>query len=249
MRRLFAAFAVLLISTFLISISWAEKPPSPDDIVSRADEIRSPRMDYTVSVTITSKRPGGAERKAEYEVLVKSKERTVIKTLSPQADRGRTLLMIGRDLWAFLPDISKPIRISLQQRLIGEVANGDIARANFSGDYAPKLLRTDEIAKKKYFVLELTANSEEITYGRVLYWVRAGDFHPFKAEFYASSGRLLKTCSYTDYRTLAGRERPSKLVLEDPLTKGSSVIEYHGMNAGELPEKFFTKDYMKKLKY
>src|SRR5574337_203794 len=168
MRRIFAIVAVLFISVLPATISRAATPPTADEIVSRADEIRSPRTGYTVGVTITSKRPGGEEKKAEYEVLVKGRDRTVIKTLSPQADRGRTLLMLGRDLWAFLPDISKPIRISMQQRLIGEVANGDIARADFSGDYAPKLVRTDDIEKKKYFVLELTANSGEVTYGRVL---------------------------------------------------------------------------------
>lgn len=249
MRRLFVTVIVAFVSILTVPVSRAAAPLSADEIVSRADEIRSPRTDYTVGVAITSKRPGSGDRKAEYEVLVKGRDRTVIKTLSPPADRGRTLLMLGRDLWAFLPDISKPIRISLQQRLIGEVANGDIARADFSGDYAPKLVRTDDIEKKKYFVLELIANSDEVTYGRVLYWVRVADFRPFKAEFYASSGRLLKTCSYTDYRTLANRERPSKLVIEDPLTKGASIIEYYGMNTVDLPEKLFTKDHMKKLKY
>ncbi len=243
---------ILLTALFmtLVSIAKAGVTPSAAKIIIKADEIRSPQIDYTVDVTVTSVKPEGAKSEARYEVLVKSGESTIIKTLSPPIDRGRTLLMIGRDMWVFLPDLSKPVRISLQERLIGEVANGDIARTNFSGDYNPKLLRTEELEGNKYYVLELTAKNEEVTYNRVVYWVRTDNFYPYKAEFYAVSGRLLKLCFYEDYKELAGRKRPAKLILKDPLVKGQvSTIEYRNMKITELPEKYFTKDYMKKLKY
>src|SRR3990170_6258731 len=230
--------------------SFSAQAPAADEIVAKADEIRSPQLDYTVGVTVVSMKPGAEPREARYEVLVKGKEKTIIKTLSPEADRGRTLLMLGRDLWAYLPDISKPIRISLQQRLLGEVANGDIARANFSGDYKAVLLRTEKIEKASYHVLELTAAGEDVTYNRVVYWVRADNYRPYKAEFHALSGRLLKTCIYDGYKEMAGRMRPSRLTLSDPLTKGQlSTIEYHDMKVKGLPDKLFTKDYMKKIKY
>lgn len=247
-RRLIPA---LVLSALLIpAAAYCAKAPSADEIVAKADEIRSPQLDYTVGAVVTSIRPDGARKEAAYEVLVKGKDKTIIKTLSPEFERGRTLLMLGRDLWAFLPDISKPVRISLQQRLLGEVANGDIARANFSGDYKASLLRTEKAGKASYHVLELTAVSEDVTYNRVVYWVRSDNYQPHKAEFYAVSGRLLKTCVYEGYKTMAGRMRPSKLTLSDPLTKGRlSTIEYHDMKVKGLADKLFTKDYMKKLKY
>ncbi|HEY4707916.1 MAG TPA: outer membrane lipoprotein-sorting protein [Thermodesulfobacteriota bacterium] len=230
--------------------SFSALAPPADEIVAKADEIRSPQLDYTVGVTVVSMKPGAEPREARYEVLVKGKDKTIIKTLSPAFERGRTLLMLGRDLWAYLPDISKPIRISLQQRLLGEVANGDIARANFSGDYKAVLLKKEKIEKASYHVLELTAIGDDVTYNKVLYWVRSEDYRPHKAEFYALSGRLLKTCVYGEYREMAGRMRPSRLTLSDPLVKGQlSTIDYHDMKVKGMPEKLFTKDYMKKLKY
>lgn len=42
----------------------------------------------------------------------------------------------------FMPDVSQPVRLSLAQRLTGQVANGDLARANFASDYHPKILRS-----------------------------------------------------------------------------------------------------------
>jgi hypothetical protein len=78
--------------------------------------------------------------------------------------------------------------------------------------------------------------------------VRQSDFRPQKAEFYSLSDRLLKTCVYRDYRMIAGRVRPSRLVMQDALREGEeSVLEYRDMRVRDLPDKMFTKDYLKHL--
>ena len=95
------------------------------------------------------------------------------------------MLMKGRDLWLFLPSVSQPARISLAQRLTGQVANGDLARPNFGGDYTPKLLRRDTINGENYHVLELTAVDRAVTYHKIIYWVKEANFWPHRAEFYS----------------------------------------------------------------
>ena len=57
---------------------------------------------------------------------------SIIMVTEPASDRGQILLLKGHDLWIFLPAVSQPVRLSLAQRLTGQVANGDLARANFS---------------------------------------------------------------------------------------------------------------------
>ncbi len=147
-----------------------------------------------------------------------------------------------------MPDVSQPIRIALSQRLTGQVANGDLARANFAADYNPKLLRSETIGKDSYHVLELIAVDRSVTYQKVVYWVRQKDNWPFKAEFYSLSNRLLKTCKYENYQTMEGKLRPTRLVMEDALKSGEqSVLEYNSMKLKDLPDKIFTKDYLKKL--
>ena len=224
--------------------------PSAEEILEKADEARSPQLDFKVFVNITSIKPGRNPRIAKYEVFIKGRNKTLIKTLYPNVERGTSTLMIDYDLWVFLQTISKPLRISLQQRLIGEVATGDITRVNFSGDYNSKILRIENIDEKEYYVLELLAKDERVTYHRVILWVQKDNFHPVKAEFYAVSGRILKICSYEDYQEVLGRLRPTRLVLDDPLVQGQkSILEYSDMTLTDLPEKYFTKTYLKKLKY
>ena len=126
----------------------------------------------------------------------------------PASERGQIMLMKGRDLWVFLPNVSQPVRVPLSQRLTGQVANGDLARANFAGDYTPKLLRTERVDGETMHVLELSANDRGVTYHKVMYWVRQSNHWPHRAEFYSVSDRLLKTAHYQNFVKLGGTRAP-----------------------------------------
>jgi outer membrane lipoprotein-sorting protein len=217
-------------------------------VVESSDQIRFPRGGFQVDVSIASTTSGKDSEVHKYRILSKGNENTIVITTEPASDSGQVLLMKDRDLWIFLPDISQPVRLSLSQRLTGEVANGDLARANFSGDYNPKLVRTETVDGDLYNVLELSAVDRGVTYHRVMYWVRKSDARPLKAEFYSLSDRLLKTCHYQNYQKMAGQMRPTRLVMEDALKQNEqSVLEYSNMRLKDLPDKMFTKDYMKKI--
>jgi len=226
----------------------AERDQTATAILQKADEARFPSQGIEVGGKIRTSEGNEAPETREYQVLSKGNDNTIVMTLTPAAERGQILLMKGRDLWLFVPNVSQPVRLSLAQRLTGVVANGDIARANFSGDYAPKLLGTEKIEGQGYYVLDLTAVDRTVTYPRVKYWVSQSSYLPYKAEFYSLSDRLIKTCQYENFRQLAGRIRPARLVMVDALRSESrSVMEYDDMKPRELPDKVFTKDYLKKL--
>ena len=111
--------------------------------MEKADQIRFPQEGFQVDVAIVTTSPNQAPEERKFRVLSKGNENTIVQVTEPASERGQIMLMKGRDLWVFMPNISQPVRLSLAQRLTGQVANGDLARANFVGDYAPKLLRTE----------------------------------------------------------------------------------------------------------
>ena len=249
-----ALFAVCVL--FLSSAGQAQETPPPvatDDpvarsIVEKADLVRFPAEGFQVDINITSTQSGQNSELRKYRVLSKGNSNTVVMVTEPASERGQIILMKGRDLWVFMPDVSQPIRLALSQRLTGQVANGDLARANFAADYNPKLLRTEMIGSETYNVLELIAVDRSVTYQKVVYWVRQKDNWPFQAEFYSLSNRLLKTCKYENYQAMEGRMRPTRLVMVDALKAGEqSILEYNSMKLRDLPDKVFTKDYLKKL--
>lgn len=217
-------------------------------IVEKADQVRFPAEGFQVDIVINTSQAERSPEQRKYRVMSKGNENTVVMVTEPASERGQIILMKGRDLWVFMPEVSQPVRISLAQRLTGQVANGDLARANFAGDYNPKVLRNETIDGETYVVLELTAVDRSVTYQKVLYWVNQKNSWPFKAEFYSLSNRLLKKASYEDFKSLAGRVRPTRLVMEDALRSGEkSVLEYSEMKLRDLPDRVFTKEYLKKL--
>jgi outer membrane lipoprotein-sorting protein len=251
--RTISLIALLALAPFAGAVQAADPAAVEPDakarkIVEDADRIRFPAEGFQVDVSIVTT---GKDRDADqhtYRVLSKGNENTVVMITEPTAERGQIMLMKGHDLWIFLPNVSQPVRLSLSQRLTGQVANGDLARANFAGDYNPRLVRTDTLEDDNYDVLELTAVNRSVTYPRVLYWVNAKTSAPYKAEFYSASNRLLKTCNYGKYEKVLGVLRPTELVMTDALHEGEqSVLTYAHMKLRDLPDKVFTKDYLKKL--
>ena len=250
-----AVLSALLLILSTLPCRAQETPPqvtaedaAARSIIEKSDLVRFPAEGFQVDVSVTSTQSGESAELRKYKVLSKGNSNSVVMVTEPASERGQIMLMKGRDLWVFMPDVSQPIRIALSQRLTGQVANGDLARANFAADYNPRILRTETIVKEDYNVLELIAVDRGVTYQKVVYWVRKRDHWPFKAEFYSLSNRLLKTCKYENYQTMQGRQRPTRLVMEDALRSGEqSVLEYGNMKLRDLPDKIFTKDYLKKL--
>ena len=246
---------VMLLGLFVIS-AFAQTDTSvqsddtnlPREILEKSDQIRFPRESFQVDIAVTTTAPNQPEDVHKFRVLSKGNENSVVMTTAPASERGQILLMKGRDLWIFMPEVSQPIRLSLSQRLTGQVANGDLARANFSGDYNPTILRTDTIDGEKYYVLELIGVDRSVTYHKVLYWVQQSNFWPFRAEFYSLSDRLLKTARYENFQPILGKQRPTRIVMTDALRTGEeSILTYSEMKLRDLPDKIFTKDYLKKL--
>lgn len=248
------ALPVILGLTFLAAPLPQTTPATANDdetarqVLEKADLIRFPREGFEVDVQIRTTAPGQSPELRKYRVLSKGNANTIVMITEPASERGQIMLMKDRDLWVFLPSVSQPVRLSLSQRLTGQVANGDLARSNFSGDYTPKIVRNEVIDGENHLVLELTANDRGVTYSRVLYWVKQVNLRPHRAEFYSVSNRLLKTCRYENFQTMLGAQRPTRLIMEDALRKGEeSVMEYSAMRFRELPDRMFTKEHLNKL--
>jgi outer membrane lipoprotein-sorting protein len=228
--------------------SFAKADTDPDNILRKADLMRFPTGSYQVTVTVTTTRNEIGPDIRVYRVLSKQNDKSIVMTLEPAIDKGQILLMREDSLWAFLPNVSQPVRLPLSQKLTGQVANGDLARAKFYGDYEPGLIGIETIDGEKYYLLELIANSHGATYHRILYWVNSTNYRPYKAEFFSVSNRLLKTCQFSTFRLVEGTLRPTRLIMTDALKQGErSVLDYTDMVKRKLPDKVFTKDYLKKL--
>ncbi len=213
--------------------------PDVADLLKRSDAYRNGWPSFTTHVKITNFEAGKPDEEKLYEVSQKGTDKTYVEFMSPR-EKGRHLLMLGDDMWVYLPDTSRPVRITPLERLSGDASNGDVARTNYSADYTPKYLRSEKVGSDECYVLELTAKRKGATYQRILYWVRMMDARPVRAEFYLTSGKHIKSASFDEYANFDGRLLLHRLTLYDEIRHNShSVLEYSGSTPHSLPDKLF----------
>lgn len=234
-------FLFFFFVTLIVACATVCRAATPDaeDLLKRSDAFRNGWPSYVLRVKITTYESGKPNEEKLYEVSEKGSEKTYVDFLSPR-DKGRHLLMLGDDMWIYLPDTSRPVRITPLERLSGDASNGDVARTNYAVDYTPTYLRDEKLGDEQCYVLDLMARRKASTYHRILYWVRVRDARPVRAEYYLTSGKHIKSASFDEYITVAGRSILHKYTLYDETRHNShSVLEYSNMAPRELPDKLF----------
>ena len=234
--------------TLLLSLAASAQADQAADIVREADLGRRPGESFVWKITITSYEAKKSPSVDGFEVFIKGTGRSFIKFIAPPRNVGRSLLALDRDLWIYLPDAGKPVRIPFSNRLVGQVANGDIARTDYAGDYNAALIGEESVGGVVCHLLDLKAKTKEVTYAAIKYWVSKERRLPVKAEFYAGTGTLLKSGLFDNYKEIAGHLLVTRLTLVDAIRKDKkSVLDYGEISIRDLPEKYFNKNYMKML--
>lgn len=233
--------------------------PNAQAILAASDEVRNPSKPFSVTTTLIEYRAGKQTDSSMLAVYSKAdarsgQYRSLIRFVAPQRDANKLMLKSGNDLWFFDPASQASIRLSPQQRLLGQAANGDVVTVNLARDYEAELLGEEEVTdgqrvKRGSFKLGLAAASPDVTYHRVEMWVDAESSHPIKARFFAESGRLLKTAYYRKYEKQLGRERPTEVVIIDGLdTKWVTVMRHSDFAWRDVPDAWLQRDYLPRFK-
>jgi outer membrane lipoprotein-sorting protein len=196
----------------------AAKGLEPDDIIRMADAVRCPSESYFMEVEVVSQ---GQNDNVRLEVYTKGREKTRVNTIAPARDKGRNMVMIGEDMWAYVPNLKRAVRVALNQKLTGQAANGDVSRMRWWGDYTA----TRESEDAKVWTLMLTARKKGLTYEKMRVWVEKASFKPLTAEYLSQGGKVLKRSQFREYKKIAGAVRPTEIHIQDAgNAEDSSVI-------------------------
>ncbi|MFH0811724.1 MAG: hypothetical protein V2A69_02640, partial [Pseudomonadota bacterium] len=77
-----------ILTVLAVSAGHAAAEPSAEEIVARADGIRFPNADFSVNITINTMEGAEVKNVNKYEVLIKGKDKCLIKATYPLYDRG-----------------------------------------------------------------------------------------------------------------------------------------------------------------
>jgi outer membrane lipoprotein-sorting protein len=161
--------------------------------------------------------------------------------LEPAASKGQEMLRVGDNLWVYMPNLKRALRLASRESFQGgDFSNGDLLRVNYREDYTARLVPS---AEESTWALELTAKSEESTYDKVKLWMSKDKKLPVRAEYYAGSGKLLRSAVFEDVKTSHGVEGPTKITMRNELaTRRFSEMTILDRKVGDVPAQAFVLD-------
>lgn len=237
----------------------ARAAPDAQQILAASDAIRNPERPFGLVTTLTEYRNGRQTDVSTLAVYSKADKdsgqfSSLIRFIAPARDANKLMLKTGNDLWFYDPANKASIRISPQQRLLGQAANGDVVTFNLARDYVATLVGDEEITdgdrrKRPCHKLALAANKADVTYHHIEAWLDAGNSAPVRARFYSESNRLLKTAYYRQYERQLGGLRPTETVIIDGLDPNwVTVMRFTDWAERDVPDAWLQRDYLPRFK-
>lgn len=240
MIRILLALLGLLIASPALSASI-----DANDILRKVDRNLEPES-YEMYRKLINIEPNGTKKEFVLYSVKNGGDKMLALFLEPASDKGRTTLRLGDNMWLYIPNVGKPVRITSLQSVIGGVFNNaDILRLDYATEYDAKL----EEEQKDTLVLMLKAKTNEIAYDRLKMWVDRKVLLPVKIEAYAASGMLIKTLHFKDIKDFgAGIRRPAVVETDSPLFKGYvSIMLYSGIKKRQVADEAFTLNNMHRV--
>ena len=189
--------------------------------------------------------PDGSKKEFLLFQAKKDKDKMISLFLSPDSDKGRATLRLGENMWLYIPNVGRPIRITSMQSVVGGVFNNaDIMRLDFTTEY--NLLKSTD--NEEGMLLELKAKNETVSYDRLLMQVNKKTMTPSSIECYTSTSMLIKTLYYKKLKDFGDKIiRPSVVETVSPMYKGyKSIMIYGKITPKNFPDEAFTLDNLSK---
>ena len=230
---------VLLLLTFLVSSLFSE------NLLEKIDKKLSPGSSESYKKLINME-PDGTKKEFLLYQARKGNEKMVSAFLQPESEKGRTTLRLGENMWLYLPDVGREIRVTSMQSVVGGVFNNsDIMRLDFASEY--DIVKQED--KGDEILLNVKANSDSVAYDKLLMTVDKKTTTPIKIECYSSTDMLIKTLYYKNLKDFGnGIIRPAAVETNSPLYQGyKSVMIYGKITPKEFSDEAFTLENLSKV--
>lgn len=187
--------------------------------------------------------PSGAKKEYTMFTVKKGLDKVASLFLAPASENGRSTLRLGENMWLYIPNVGKPIRITSLQSVVGGVFNNaDILQLDYAAEY--DVTGVDENSGE--YILKLKAKTKTVAYDRLVITADKAKKMPKKIECMTQDGMLIKTLYFKEVKDFGGGiVRPSVIETDSPLYKGyKSVMIFAKIKKRDFKDEVFTMGYM-----
>lgn len=146
----------------------------------------------------------------------KGRDVFLVRVEAPAKDRGVSTLRNGAEIWNYLPNIDRTVRIPpamLASAWMGsDLTNNDLVKlSRLSRDYVGQF--TSGAPPGELVITALPKPDAAVVWTRVVARVRQDGLLPEEVRYYGDDGALARTVTFSDLRPLGGRRIPAVLTV------------------------------------
>jgi len=190
--------------------------------------------------------PDGKKKEFTLFTVKKGTDKVASLFIAPASEKGRSTLRLGDNMWLFIPNVGKPIRITSLQSVVGGVFNNaDILQLDYAAEYDVE--KVEE--KGGEYLLYVKAKTKTVAYDRLKIWADKKNVLPTRIECLTEANMLIKTLYFKDVKSFGGGiTRPAVIETDSPLYKGyKSVMIFAGIKKRDFKDEVFTLTFMPNL--
>jgi len=197
-----------------------------------------------------SQKPGEKDSVSQARLFRRdSKDQFTMVILLPEVNKGQGYLREEDSVWFYDPTSRKFSFSSMKESIQGsEAKNSDLTLRSTADDYEVTSTRDGMLGKVPVWILDLKARTKDVSYERLVLYVRKDRTMLLKEEAYSVSGRLMRTTLYPKYVELEGKMLPSQILIVDELNPGErSQLTMTEQSVATLPDRVFTKAFLEQV--
>lgn len=212
MNRIFSCLVLCTVMSLPLSASTGE--PTAQDLLRRYDAVMSPKT-FDGLLLMVAHRQDGTDRTYKFRAMKSEDDKLRTWFFEPAAAKGQEMLRVGDNMWVYMPNLKRALRLASRESFQGgDFNNGDVLRVNYQADYTAKLETAED---KSQWLLDLSAKTKEASYDRIKLWMSKDKQQPTKAEYYAASGKMLRSSVFENVKNFNGHERPAHITMRNEL--------------------------------
>jgi outer membrane lipoprotein-sorting protein len=223
------------------------------EIVQRANDKMQGESSFA-QMTMKIVRPDW-DRSVSMKAWSKGQEYSMILITAPARDEGTAFLKRGNEIWNWLPDINRTIKMPpsmMSQSWMGsDFDNNDLVReSSIVVDYDHSFAGDSTLSGYETYKINMIPKPDApIVWDKVVVYISKEEYLQLRSEFYDEDGTLVRLMEGSDVREIGGRLLPARMEMFPMDEEGhKTVIIYDDIEFDvNLNERFFSLQNMKRV--
>jgi len=211
----------------LLAQSAAAQRPDIEKVVHAIDQMY--RHDSSHTIMEMEIHTPHWSRTLKLEAWSEGMDKTFIRILQPQKERGMGTLRIDNEMWNYLPKTNKVMKIPpsmmMSSWMGSDFKNNDLVKEfTFTEDYTFEYVQPEDADESLLYVKCTPKPGKPIVWGHVLVAVDAQTLIPEWEKYYDEHGELMRIMYFKEVEDFDGKQLPSIMELVPQTKEGHKTV-------------------------